>query len=60
MRTADSTIVKMLTGQFANKPAHGQSGHGLIISRTSQLADSSFGFKSYKDYKHICTLSKNW
>jgi len=32
----------MFTGQFADKPTRGQSSHGLVNSRTSQLADSEF------------------
>ena len=38
-----------LTGQFAGKLTHDQSIHGMVNSRTSQLADSDF-FKSRKDF----------
>jgi len=31
----------MLTGHF-DKPARGQSGHGLVKWQTSKLADSEF------------------
>jgi len=40
----------MFTGQFANKPTHGQSRRRLVNSWTSQLADSEVFFKSWKDY----------
>jgi len=32
----------MLTGQFANKPTHGQSSRQLDNLRTSQLTDREF------------------
>jgi len=32
----------LLTGQFADKPNHGQSSRGLDNSQTSQLTESEF------------------
>jgi len=32
--------VDMLTGQFADKPIHGQLSRRLVISQTSQLSDN--------------------
>ena len=52
------SIVPTLIGQFANKPTCSQSGHGLVNSQTSQLADSDF-FKSWKDYTILYTLNLN-
>jgi len=50
----------MVTGQLADKPTRGQSSHGLVNSRTSQLAemfDLRFGaYNSSKCYFRQITL----
>jgi len=50
----------MVTGQLADKPTRGQSSRGLVISRTSQLAemfDLKFGvYNSFKCYFRQITL----
>ena len=38
-------VNRVVTGQLANKPTRGQSSHGLVDSRTSQLAEM-FALKS--------------
>jgi len=52
--TLPTTLVLTRTGQFAEKPTRGQTDHGLVISRTSQLAkmfDLKFGvYNSSKCY----------
>ena len=32
-------VLRLVTGQLANKPTRGQSSRGLVNSRTSQLAE---------------------
>ena len=43
----------MLTGQFANKPTHGQSSRGLN-SRTSKLAEKNI---SNHQLQYTCTIN---
>jgi len=41
-----------ITGQLADKPTRGQSSHGLVNSRTSQLAEYVIALSVISDRLH--------
>ena len=49
------TCYQWLTGQFADKPARGQSSRGLVNSRISQLAESEIFLNHEKTTLYLHT-----